>query len=124
MAATLITELAERALTDAVKTHQPGLLAHADRDRQYAGYDYQAQLRVAQIQFSMRRTRSLYDNALIESVWATLKVGLINDKTYASRTAAEQGIFQYIEGFCNQRRHSVLGNMSPTEFERRQTAGA
>lgn len=127
MGDTMTTELVARALIAAVQTRrpQPGLLHHSDRGSQYASHDYQAQLRAAQIQVSMSRTGNCYDNALMESFWATLKVELTDDKTYASHTAAKQDIFQYIEGFYNQRRrHSALGYLSPTEFERRYSAGA
>lgn len=127
MGETMTTELVERALIAAVQTRrpQPGLLHHSDRGSQYASHDYQAQLRAAQLQVSMSRTGNCYDNALMESFWATLKVELIDDKTYDSRTTAKQDIFQYIEGFYNQRRrHSALGYLSPAEFERRYSAGA
>ena len=127
MGETMTTELVERALIAAVQTRrpQPGLLHHSDRGSQYASHDYQAQLRAAQLQVSMSRTGNCYDNALMESFWATLKGELIDDKTYDSRTTAKQAIFQYIEGFYNQRRrHSALGYLSPAEFERRYSAGA
>jgi putative transposase len=124
---TMTTELVERALMAAVKTRrpQPGLLHHSDRGSQYASGDYQVQLQAAQIQVSMSRTGNCYDNALMESFWATLKVELIDDQAYDSRSAARQDIFHYIEGFYNQRRrHSALGYLSPAEFERRYLAGA
>lgn len=127
MDATMTTELVERALLAAVRTRRPhpGLLHHSDRGSQYASHDYQSHLRAAQLQVSMSRTGNCYDNALMESFWATLKVELTNDKVYPSRAAAKQDIFQYIEGFYNQRRrHSALGYLSPTEFERRHTPGA
>jgi len=56
----------------------------------------------------------------MESFWATLKTELIEDQVYASHLAARCDILLYIEGFYNlRRRHSALGYLSPTEFERR-----
>lgn len=70
----------------------------------------------------MRRTGNCYDNALMESFWATLKTELVEDQSYASHGAARHGIFLYIEGFYNlRRRHSALGYLSPTEFEHRHS---
>ena len=66
MAATMTTELVERALIAAVKTRrlQPGLLHHSDRSSQYASYNYQTQLQAAQIQVSMSHTGNCYDNTM------------------------------------------------------------
>jgi transposase InsO family protein len=64
-------------------------------------------LQVAQVQVSMSRTGNCYDNALMESFWATLKTELIEDQVYASHLAARCDILLYIEGFYNlRRRHS------------------
>ena len=69
---------------------------------------------------SMSRTGACYDNALMESFWATLKTEVVGDQVYASQLAARCDIFLYIEGFYNlRRRHSALGYLSPAEFERR-----
>ena len=52
---------------------------------------------------------------------ATLKVELVHDATWATRTAARTELFDYLEVFYNgQRRHSALGYLSPRAFERRR----
>jgi len=62
-----------------------------------------------------------YDNALMESFWATLKTELVEEQPFASHAAARCNILLYIEGFYNlRRRHSALGYLSPVEFERRR----
>jgi putative transposase len=122
MDATMTSELVERALDAALVTRRPlpGLLHHSDRGSQYASHDYQARLQAAQVQVSMSRTGNCYDNALMESFWATLKTELVEDQVYASHLTARHDILLYIEGFYNlRRRHSALGYLSPTEFERR-----
>ncbi len=59
-----------------------------------------------------------YDNAMMESFWATLKTELIHQQTYATRQQARQSIFEYIEVFYNRKRlHSALGYQSPESFE-------
>jgi len=52
---------------------QAGLLHHSDRGSQYTSRDYQALLRAWGIEVSMSRKGDCYDNALMESFFATLK---------------------------------------------------
>ncbi len=59
-----------------------------------------------------------YDNAPMQSFWATLKTELVYRHHYTTRTDAKNAIFAYIEGWYNrQRRHSTLGYLSPQQFE-------
>ena len=68
----------------------------------------------------MSRKGNCYDNAPMESFFATLKKELIHHEEYQTREEARQSIFEYIdEVFYNRvRRHSALGYVSPDEFER------
>jgi putative transposase len=69
---------------------------------------------------SMSGTGNCFDNAVVESFFHTLKTECVYFKRYENREQAKQSIFEYIEVFYNnQRRHSTLGYLSPTEFERR-----
>ncbi len=59
-----------------------------------------------------------WDNAMMESFWATLKTELIHQSRYATRAEAKAAIFEYIEVFYNRKRlHSSLGYVSPEAFE-------
>lgn len=72
---------------------------------------------------SMSQRGDAYDNAVMESCFDTLKKELVHGTPYATRAAARQAIFEYIEGFYNrQRRHSTLDYRSPVEYE--QTTAA
>jgi transposase InsO family protein len=98
-----------------------GLLHHSDRGVQYACVSYRAVLEAHGIEPSMSRVGNCYDNAVAESFFATLKRELVNRRSYATRDAARQSIFEYIEVFYNrQRRHSSLGYLSPAQFEKQQ----
>lgn len=100
---------------------KPGLLHHTDRGRQYAATKYQAVLQQHQVQVSMSRSGNCYDNAPMESFFATLKAELAHYGWYVTRRQARAEIFEYVEVFYNrQRRHSSLGYLSPLQFE--QTA--
>jgi transposase InsO family protein len=99
----------------------PGLLHHSDRGSQYACGDYQQVLAAAGLVGSMSRRGNCWDNAVAESFFATIKVELVHDATWATRAAARAELFEYIEVFYNgQRRHSSLGYLSPRAFERQR----
>jgi putative transposase len=99
--------------------HPPqGLLHHSDRGSQYASHEYQQLLAVHGIQSSMSRQGNCWDNAVAESFFATLKLELVHQSRWRTRTQARNDLFEYIELFYNrQRRHSALGYLSPHEFE-------
>jgi putative transposase len=94
------------------------LVHHSDRGVQYACREYRQLLEDRGIVCSMSRTGNCYDNAVMESFWATFKVEEIYRQNYATRDQARQSAFEYIELFYNRvRRHSSLGYISPEAFE-------
>lgn len=120
MADHMRTELVSNALTMAITRRSPGegLLHHSDRGVQYASDDYLRLLQLHGIEVSMSGKGDCWDNAAMESFWATLKTELVNDERYATHEQAKQSIFEYIEIFYNrQRLHSSLGYKSPESFE-------
>lgn len=113
-------ELVASALQMAATHRRPGegLLHHSDRGSQYAAQDYQQLLDAHKMQVSMSRKGDCYDNAVMESFWATLKAECATG-VYNSRAEARQAIFEYVEVWYNrQRRHSALGYTSPEAFEK------
>jgi putative transposase len=109
------------ALRMALQARQPskGLLHHSDRGSQYASNDYQQVLTNHGICCSMSRKGNCYDNAVMESFFATLKQELIYRRQYENRQEAKQDIFEYIHVWYNRRRrHSSLEYLSPEQFER------
>jgi putative transposase len=68
----------------------------------------------------MSRSGNVWDNAVIESFFSSLKTERIGNKTYRTRDDARADVFDYIECFYNaKRRHSTIGYLSPVEFERK-----
>jgi transposase InsO family protein len=120
MAEHMKTELVRDALSMAIIHRQPGegLLHHSDRGVQYASDDYLHLAEVNKMVMSMSAKGDCWDNAAMESFWATLKTELVNHEHYATREQARQSIFEYIEVFYNRKRlHSSLGYLSPEMFE-------
>ena len=94
------------------------LLVHSDQGSQYTSEDFQRLLAAEGITCSMSRRGDCWDNAAMESFFASLKKERVHRKIYATRDDARADIFDYIEGFYNsRRRHSTLGQVSPMEFE-------
>lgn len=117
----LSQELAMAALRQAMENNRPeeGLIHHSDRGRQYATYGYQGLLKQHGIISSMSRKGRCYDNAYMESFFATLKKDLVHGEKYQTREEASLSIFEYVEVFYNRvRKHSALGNKSPDQYEK------
>ena len=120
MADHLESRLVVDALEMAIQRRLPDerLLAHSDRGSQYSSEHYQRLLEQHGITCSMSRRADCWDNAPMESFFASLKKELIHDADFATRAEAQAAIFEYIEVFYNiQRRHSSLGYVSPAEYE-------
>ncbi len=94
------------------------LIHHSDRGAQYLSDDFQALLKKHGISCSLSGAGSCYDNAVVESFFATLKRERVKRRKYRTRDQARADVFDYIERFYNrQRRHGYVGNISPVEFE-------
>jgi putative transposase len=95
-----------------------GGLHHSDRGVQYASRAYQQLLHAAGFTSSMSRVGNCWDNAVVESFFATLTKELLGNTTFETRDHASRALFEFIEIWYNrQRRHSTLGYRTPVEFE-------
>ena len=115
MSARQRVELVESALqTRAAK----GVVFHSDRGSQYTALAFTRRCAQAGIQRSMGAAGNCFDNAMAESLFATVECELLQRVAFASREEAEREIFVFLEAFYNRkRRHSALGYLSPVEFE-------
>jgi putative transposase len=113
----LVVDALEMALDG--RSPGEGLVAHSDRGSQYASDHYQQLLSDHGIVCSMSRRANCWDNAPMESFFASLKKELTRGEVFATREQARASLFEYIEVFFNRvRRHSSLGYRSPAEYER------
>ena len=100
----------------------PGLIAHTDRGCQYASRSFQALLNQYHVLSSMSAKGNCYDNAAMESFWATLKTDMRIVKPFKTKEDARRAVFDYIETFYNRfRLHSALG-CSPLDYENQLVA--
>lgn len=113
-------DLALTALRRAISVRgpEPGLIHHSDRGSQYCSYDYQRLLKAHGMIASMSGKGNCYDNAMVETVFKTIKSEMVWRTSFQTRRQAEMAIGRYIDGFYNPtRRHSALGYKSPITFE-------
>jgi len=123
MARHMRTGLVMGALRMALGRRVPGpnMLHHSDRGSQYASHDYRDALRENGIQCSMSRKGDCWDNAVVESFFATIKKELIHRRPWPTVKAARAAIAEYIEVFYNRKRkHSTLGYICPVEYENQE----
>lgn len=121
MAAHMEASLVQQAWHMAVSQRAPSvdLLHHSDQGSQYTSAAYQHDLALYHCQVSMSDVGDCFDNAVIESFFATLKTECTFEQ-FATRAQARTAIFEYIEAWYNrQRLHSTLGYLSPVAFERK-----
>jgi len=120
------TKLVSAALDMAIGARRPGkgVIHHSDRGSQYASGSYQNMLQEQGIICSMSRKGNCWDNAPVESFFATLKKELVYPrKQFITKDQAKEALFEYIEvWYNNKRRHSTLDYVSPAEYERKMVA--
>jgi transposase InsO family protein len=73
---------------------------------------------------SMSRAGNCYDNAMMESLWATLKKELVHGQRFRTHDEARAAIFEWIEVWYQRIRiHGSLGYVSPEAFEATERVG-
>jgi len=91
--------LATSALDMAIRRARPelGLIVHSDRGSEFANKIFHQRAADAHIRLSISSTGNCYDNASAESVFATIKLGAIQDRVFDTRQQAKHILFDYIE---------------------------
>jgi putative transposase len=98
---------------------QPGLIHHSVQGCQYTALLFGKWCAKAGIEISMGSVAGCYDNAVCETFHASIKKERIYRRSWPTGAEARAAVFEYIEGWYNpRRRHSTLGYLSRTEFER------
>lgn len=100
-----------------------GVIHHPDQGSQHTSLAFGQRCAEMRVRPSMGSVGDAYDNAMAESLFATLECELIERRSFRSKVEAKAALFSYIEGWYNpRRRHSALSYHSPVEFERRIVA--
>jgi putative transposase len=97
---------------------EPGLIHHSDQGAHDVSLAFGQSAREAGIARSMRSKGDCFDNAVAESLFATLKKELVHRRSWPTRRELTSEVFEYIEAFYNRtRRHSTLGMLAPLQLE-------
>jgi putative transposase len=103
-----------------------GVIHHADHGSQYTSLAFDVASDVEGLSLSFGSTGDCYDNAAMETFWATVKreIGWIRGSTvFATRAEATTYLFEYLEVFYNRQRHqTALGDLTPHEYYQQVTA--
>lgn len=114
------TELVSRALTMAINCRGGDvneMIFHHDRGSQYLSNDFRALCDDHGIVQSVGQTGSCHDNAVAESLWATMKREFVHRYRFASRGDARRAITGWINRYNAVRQHSSINGMTPIEWE-------
>jgi len=71
-----------------------GLLHHSARGSQYASTDYQQALAARSIRCSMSRKGNSWDNAVVESIFSSLKLKFVYATDFATHEQARLALFE------------------------------
>ena len=97
-----------------------GAILHSDRGSQYTSADFRLELKKCGIRQSLSGVASCYDNARMESFFATLKKELLYQiPTYRMKMdEVKTYVFRYVFLYYNQRRiyTANLGGLPPVAF--------
>jgi putative transposase len=125
MGESLSTPLVLKALKMAMETVGPQaeVIFHSDRGSQYASEAYRKFLKSKNVIPSMSRRGNCYDNAYVESWFASLKKEWIYRSRYTTASELRALVFEYIEVWYNKKRkHSSLGYLSPVRYRKENFA--
>jgi len=92
-------------------------ILHSDHGSQYSPKDFRDQLRLMRITQSLGSIGNSFDNAITESLWASLKKELVHRTTFETREQARLETFEWLNWYNKTRLHSSIEYLSPVRFE-------
>jgi len=113
--------LVNDALAKASATRQTTAqtVIHSDHGPQYTSWAFTENVRRLGLTSSMGTVGDCFDNAPMESFWGTMQTELLDRQRWRTNLELAIAIADYIDHFYNtSRRHSSLGYLTPTEYER------
>ena len=115
----MTAQLVKTALLRALWSRKPtrGLIIHTDQGSKYVSKTYRKVLQNWGIKPSMSRRGNCWDNAVVESFFASLKKERVYRTSYATGKQALYDVSDYIGWYNHQRMHSTNDNHSPVEYE-------
>ncbi len=114
--ADLVADALNMAL--AARRRAPGLILHSDQGAEYTSWTVHKLCARHEIRQSMGSVGDCFDNAMAESVFATIETELLWHHTFVDNDDARSHFTDFVEGWYNTtRRHTSIGNISPMRLE-------
>ena len=89
-------------------------MLHADRGTQFTSQKLAAYMRAMKGTVSMGQAGVCWDNAMAQSLWATLTTEYYYRRVFTTRDQVHTGVATWIEDFYNRRRiHTSQGGNPP-----------
>ena len=105
-------------MTVARRNPPRGVVHHSDLGVQYACRECRDLLEEHGMAQGMGRSGNCYDNAMMKSLWATLKKELVHGRRFRTHEEARLAVFEWIKAWYQRTRiHGSLGYVSPEAFE-------
>ena len=116
----MTAELVLASLNMALELRKPeDVIHHSDQGSQHTSPAFGKRCKEMGVRPSMGTVGDAYDNAMAESVFASLEYELIERRSFKTKTEARLAVFTWIEArYDPRRRHSAHGRISPVNFER------
>ncbi len=93
------------------------LLFHSDQGTQYTSFEFRKTLREFDVTQSFSSPGSPYDNAVVESFFASIKKEDFRRKFYKTEVEFRIGVAKYIDFYNDYRPHQRLEYMTPNQAE-------
>ncbi|WP_216896115.1 IS3 family transposase [Nocardia alni] len=123
MLAEFVTDAVDRAAA-AREGRCVGTILHSDRGSQYTADATAKACRRHGLRRSMGATGICWDNAGAESLWSTFKHECYYRHTFATKAELVAAVDNWINFYNSQRRHSVIGMLSPARYEQSLAAAS
>ena len=116
----MLTELVTDALAQAVAVRDGnvgGTIMHSDRGCQFTARAMAQACAEAGLRRSMGATGICWDNSGVESLWSTFKHEYYYRHVFATKAELVAAVDKWMNFYNSQRRHSVIGMLSPIAYE-------
>ena len=111
----LITEAFQSAFTS--RNHPTNLIFHSDQGTQYTSFEFRMLLKHSGVKQSFSAPGCPYDNAVVESFFASIKKEDFRRNFYISEEDFRIAVDKYIDYYNDYRSHQRLGYLTPNEAE-------
>lgn len=101
------------------RVYPQNLTFHSDQGSQYASSEFGKLLRKEKVKQSFSTPGTPYDNAVAEAFFSLMKRESLSHKLYEDIDELKIDVDEYINFFNNARPFRKLGNITPSEYEKR-----